>query len=39
MKNYQFNSPENGEWKAEVCFYDYPECLSSLIEAIDEIKS
>jgi len=39
MRNYQFTSPENGEWKAEVSFFDYPECLIPLIEAIDEIKS
>lgn len=39
MKNHQFSSPENGKWKSEVCFYDYPECLNSLIKAIDEIKS
>jgi len=39
MKKHQLSSPENGDWKSEVCFYDYPECLNSLIEAIDEIKN
>ena len=39
MKHCQYSSPENGEWNSNICFYDYPESLTQLIQSKDEIKN
>ena len=39
FSKFKFDSPDNAEWKTEICFYDYLDSLIQIIKSKDEIQS